>query len=494
MTVASGADVSLSGATFHSGVDAVVLTGGNSLSTFTSGTLHTNLKSIDASGFDGNVALTLAIDAADTGVSFTGGSLLTDSLSYEIDNVGTDVIKSTGIETLVVNFDASATMSLASTDAAAINVDVAEAATTATVSNAEGTLVRVTKAAADSAVTVSLADSTGTEDTLALELDEDGVGALVDNMNINVADVEAVSIKVDDDVSVDLSGLSMTAAGKTMGLTVTGAKTLGISALGTDVTTIDASAQTAGGVVQTGRSTTGTVEYTGGAGADTFIMTNLGDTMVGGKGTDTLDVNYSAILGGINVNLASTTNQIVSANGSAISGSVTGFENVDLSGYTGSFGALIASGSSATAGTTASITGTANADQINLSSGVDTVVIGLTSSDTISSFSTAADKIQLAAATFVNGDYGEGAAINAGANEDVFVATTALADDAAIVTAIRTATDTTDTLFVVYNTADAEAQVWYDADPNTDGGEVQVATLVGITDLTDFAAANFTFV
>lgn len=267
-------------------------------------------------------------------------------------------------------------MSLASTDAAAINVDVAEAATTATVSNAEGTLVRVTKAAADSAVTVSLADSTGSTDTLALELDEDGVGALVDNMNINVADVEAVSIKVDDDVSVDLSGLSMTAAGKTMGLTQTGAKTLVISALGTDVTTIDASAQTAGGVVQTGRSTTGTVEYTGGAGADTFIMTNLGDTMVGGKGTDTLDVNYSAILGGINVNLASTTNQIVSANGSAISGSVTGFENVDLSGYTGSFGALIASGSNATAGTTASITGTGNVDQISGGSGVDTITGG----------------------------------------------------------------------------------------------------------------------
>ena len=64
-------------------------------------------------------------------------------------------------------------------------------------------------------------------------------------------------------------------------------------------------------------------------------MTNLGDTLVGGKGSDTLDLNYAAILGGINVNLASATNQVVSANGSAISGSVTGFENVDLSGYTG---------------------------------------------------------------------------------------------------------------------------------------------------------------
>ena len=51
-----------------------------------------------------------------------------------------------------------------------------------------------------------------------MELDEGASGgALVDNMNINVADVETVSIKVDDDVSVDLSGLSMTAAGKTMG-------------------------------------------------------------------------------------------------------------------------------------------------------------------------------------------------------------------------------------------------------------------------------------
>jgi hypothetical protein len=161
-----------------------------------------------------------------------------------------------------------------------------------------------------------------------------------------------------------------------MSLTVTGLAQLGISALGADVTTIDASAKLAGGIVQTGRSTTGAVTYTGGAGGDTFMMTNLGDTMVGGKGTDTLDLNYAAILGGINVNLGSTTNQIVSANGGAIAGSVTGFENVDLAGYTGSFGAMVTSGSNALLGTTSVIVGTANADQINGGSGADTITAG----------------------------------------------------------------------------------------------------------------------
>jgi len=212
------------------------------------------------------------------------------------------------------------------------------------------------------------------------------------------------------------------------------------------------------------------------------------DVLTGGLGTDTLDVNYGAVLGGINVDLSSTTNQVTSMDGGAVGGTVLGFENVDLSGYTG-FGAAITA-----IKTGSKITGTSGIDRITLGAASDTVVIGLTSSDTINGFSTTLDKIQLASGVFGVGDYAEAAAINAGANADVTVATTALANDAAIVAAIRTSTDATDTLFIVYNTADNEAQAWYDADPNTDGGEVQVATLVGITDLTAFANTNFTFV
>ena len=81
ITVAAGTDIDVSGGTFHSGVDTVVVTGGNSLST-TTGTIHTNVLSVDASGMGGNSVMTLGDDTADNTVSLTGGSLITDTLSF----------------------------------------------------------------------------------------------------------------------------------------------------------------------------------------------------------------------------------------------------------------------------------------------------------------------------------------------------------------------------------------------------------------------------
>lgn len=142
-------------------------------------------------------------------------------------------------------------------------------------------------------------------------------------------------------------------------------------------------------MVQTGRETSGVSNYTGSMGADTFIMMNPGDVMSGGSaGSDTLDINYAAILGGLSVDLSSTTDQIVSWNGSVASGTVTGFDNVDASGYTGSFGALLTGSSAAN-----TITGTQNADQITGGGGDDTIVTGA-GADTVDGGS-GADNINL---------------------------------------------------------------------------------------------------
>jgi hypothetical protein len=146
--------------------------------------------------------------------------------------------------------------------------------------------------------------------------------------------------------------------------------------------------------------------------------------------------------------------------------------------------------------------GTPNVDNITLGTGTDNVrynAANLTASDSINSWTTGTDNIELTTALFVGGnqDYQEAAAIAAGANAAVTVATTALANDAAIVTAIRTSVDATDTLFIVANTADGEVQAWYDADPNADGGEVQVATFVGVgvgDVAATFQTADFTYV
>ena len=261
------------------------------------------------------------------------------------------------------------------------------------------------------------------------------------------------------------------------------------------------------GVVQTGRSTTGTVEYTGGAGADTFIMTNLGDTLVGGKGSDTLDLNYAAILGGINVNLASATNQIVSANGSAISGSVTGFENVDLSGYTGTFGALITSGSNVLLGTTAALTGTANADQIVGASGADTITGGagadtLTGNGGADIFTVTTGDTGITAATadtitdFATGSDTIGAYLT-GAAEAVEADGGALANFTALVAAadavFAAGVGSNDGIYISFNamtTGDAYVLIDEDDSGSFDSGDT-LLILTGINLAAEIAPADF---
>jgi hypothetical protein len=128
---------------------------------------------------------------------------------------------------------------------------------------------------------------------------------------------------------------------------------------------------TGGAVVQTGRSRTDSATYTGASGADTFIMINTADTITGGSGTDTLDINKAAILGGLNIDLTNTTDQVISFNGSSSTGTVLGFENVLADGYTGTFGAQLVGTSTAN-----TLTGTTNGDVINGAAGNDTITGG----------------------------------------------------------------------------------------------------------------------
>lgn len=366
ITVPAAVDIDLSGASFNAGVDNVTVTGGNSLSTFTTRTIVDAVKTVDLSGFSGNGVFTLAADKADSTVTLTGGPLATDTLAYQITATGTDTPQTSAIETLIVNADAAATLNMSKSDAALVAVDIADS-TTVTVAAAENTTVRVTDGAGDSQITVSLADATGSSDSATIEV-KDAATNIDAAFNIATTDIETVTVKASSDESVDLSTLTMATAGATMALNVTGTSGLTISALNADVTSIDASTKLAGGVVQTGRSSTAAANYKGGAGADTFMMTNMSDTLTGGAGADTLNIDFNAVLGGINVDLSNATNQIVTANGGAISGSVTGFENVLLDGYTGAYGAMITA-----AATGSSITGTPQADQINGGAKADVV-------------------------------------------------------------------------------------------------------------------------
>jgi Ca2+-binding RTX toxin-like protein len=230
-----------------------------------------------------------------------------------------------------------------------------------------------------------------------------------DNLELTMVDIETLNISSDSAGQVDLglASVSMTASGATVAVNVTGTNDIEFISTNADINVIDASTMgTGGAVVQSGRSRTDSATYTGSSGADTFIMINTADTITGGSGTDTLDINKAAILGGLNIDLTNTTDQIVSFNGSATSGTVLGFENALADGYTGSFGAQLtgSSGANTLTGTgnadvlsggagNDTLTGGAGADTVTLGSGSDTVVLGdgtAASADTITGFSSGA--------------------------------------------------------------------------------------------------------
>jgi Ca2+-binding RTX toxin-like protein len=197
--------------------------------------------------------------------------------------------------------------------------------------------------------------------------------------------------------------------------------------------------------------------------------------------------------------------------------SLTSIENVTLAAglnyVVGSAGANTINGGSGVdtivAGNGAdSVQGGGGNDVINIAetavnSKVDKVVMtgaiaGL-GSDAVTGFALGTDLFQFTGANIGDGNttltVTTAAAGSAAALSELNVFTTALADDAAVIVEIKKVTSTTPTLYVVYNNNDAEAQVWYDANSNVDGGETQLVSLVGVTAANiaalTFSATNF---
>ena len=440
LIVANAADVTVNGA-FHADVDDITVTGGNTTSTLTTSTLGAGVETLEASGFSGNIVATVAANSLDSTVTFTGGDTATDKVLNAISTAATTyALKSTGVELLDldINVTGATTVSLsAATGVTGVSVDLgaAVAAITATISNVTDEVITLKahdNTSAAHTLAASLTSSTGTADTIAFKM---GAGTITSGAKLKTDNVETVSINMAAAASLDLSLLSMTTPGKTMALTTTGTTALTISALNADVISIDASAMGVGGsVVQTGRSSTAAADYKGAAGADTFMMLNKSDVMNGGAGTDTLDINFAAILGGIEVDLSSTTDQVVTFNGGANSAVQKTFDSVDVSGYTGTFGAQI---TAIKGGST--ITGTGNADVMTGGAG--------------------ADIFRMKAATDI--DDADTVAGGAGANTVAMdIATTAVTDaDFANMTLVQTFTLANGTNTAVFGTAAATAGI-----------------------------------
>ncbi|MDA9671492.1 hypothetical protein N9T95_01085, partial [bacterium] len=438
------------------GIDAansINFSGGNSLSSIILGAgaveeMRGNTNAIiDYSNYTGTTSTVWTLDEFDNSESalvttqVIGTSGIGDSVTVDY-NAGTDAtvqLNTQGVETINLDMENSGTeldvdMSLV-TGATLMNITDDSAESIELSSLAAGVTVDVSADnGTDTTVEIQRAVVSGTE-TQSVNVTALGAD---DGVAIVMADVETLVVNPESALQVDLNltGLSMTAAGATMAVNFVGANDVELTGLGADVTTLDASGMSTGGaVIQTVRAATAASTYTGSTGGDTFMMLNTADVIDGGAGTDTLDIDLTAILGGLSVDLSATGDQIITMNGGATTGTVTNFENVDAAGYTG-FGAVITGSSTAN-----SIRGTGEADQINSGGGADFVTA--TAGNDVIDMGSGADTLQftavlLAAASGTTATYAGGSETDI---LQVMDASTTLVDaDLARVTSVETIT------------------------------------------------------
>jgi hypothetical protein len=368
-------------------VQSVTLTGGTSTTTFDSGTdgidATSTLTMFDASGFAGKINdLLFDADQLAATVTVKGGASTADLVSATFDNDQT--IKMEGIEKLAATFTADKSIDVGTyvtgLTTVTVSSDNGSAAAIASLTNvAAGTTVELTTDEANDGLTIVQATTSGTESqSIKLLANDAGEDVLFDMANVETLNIEMGTGSADTDLS--LANFDMDTAGQTNSVVVTGALNLDLIALSIDTTSINASAMTAGGVDVSGRTNDVALTFTGAAAAaESVHMINASDALDGGEKAsvaDTLDIDFTSVLGGIAIDLSATDN-VVSMNGNANAAVQTGFENVDVSGYAG-FGASITGNDEANI-----VNGTTLADQVSLGAGNDTYVLDDLTIDTV---------------------------------------------------------------------------------------------------------------
>jgi len=377
-----------------SAATTVNISGGNSLSTFEIGDKSlastdniTTAVDINSSTFEGNVFLEYAADILTASTDVDAGALLTDQVYALFDSTGDDIVLPfTGVEIFTTyvdsgnngsetyTFDVDTATGLkevelrsSTTGNTTVNIDDYISTVSVQLGTNVGAASSTTQAFdGASIVNVNHKNADGSADVVNLELkDTDDANSTID---LNAAGTETLNISVSDDAeshSIDLAGVTATTGSKTTVNITGGVSTDGVTITTTANTTnvLDASAYL--GTVTISDRNAAAMTITTNTGADSLRMENSADVLDAGSGSDTLNVVKTLVLGGIAVDLSSTTDQITTFNGASNTGVQKGFENIDLSGVGGSFGASItATEVSSTVGST--ITGTKNADTITL--------------------------------------------------------------------------------------------------------------------------------
>jgi hypothetical protein len=364
ISVAASADATVTD--FDNGADVaetIAVSGGNSLSSFTStdGNLINDgdVTSFTAAGFTGAVEITVDDNTGDdtfidTTLSLTGGDGSSDVLNVEMDDEDTSQeLVSSAFETVDLLIDADSednedfTVDVGGvTGASTIEVRTLDAddANTITLSDlATGVTVALGNGDSGfdgSTVTANLASTTGGSTALEFDVvDTDNNG-----ISLAAAGVEALTLNFATDNALDhqlnLSGVAVT-SGESQSIVFTGGNgnDVTIDDISDDATSLNASASDNNFTLSDRGSSA--LEVTMGSGDDSIRMENAADVLTGGDGTDTLEIVQNAVLGGFQVDLSATGDQVTTYNGAANAAVQSGFENVDLSGITGTNGADI---------------------------------------------------------------------------------------------------------------------------------------------------------
>jgi hypothetical protein len=302
---------------------------------------------------------------------------------------GISLANATGLTSVVVN----GTHNYAITGlAAGVAVGVGNAATALT----DGKGVSVALASATGAADALTFNLTNTGGVTGTTLTANGIETLTLNQSTTVA-ATAMGLLIRDTNTTNAVNINMTGG---IAAAIGGVQDVTFLSTGleSNVATINAGTF-AGNMIMASGSRTGTsaMTITGGTGIDTIIMKHANDVLDAGTVTatvDTLNIIQNAVLGGFLIDLSSTTDQVTTYNGAANAAVQKGFDNADLSGVTGNFGADI------TARALGSIiTGTANADVINGGAGNDTFIVNtgtVANSDVMTGGAGTTDTLQIA--------------------------------------------------------------------------------------------------
>ena len=405
VTVGASKSVALTQAAdkFANDSDATTLLikGGNSLSTFSLAADPidgTNLTLIDGSAFEGRIN-NITFDAemyADT-TQIIGGSSAKDTVKFSTDTDTQSYIPNTqSIEYLYFTSDSG------NTGGETTTLDLTKATDIARLYIGTGTgsanTVAITNYNSDNhgtvylghsqgstptfdttgggALSVAHASATGTSDTVNLFLEDTDnaastatiTSAGTETLNITVG-AAAESHSLVTSAVTPTTGSATTINVKGYLATASAAATVTLATTSALTTTVDAG--TFAGTFTLSDRGSSAMTITGSIGVDSIQMENGGDTIASGTGVDTLVVKYYSIISGITVDL-SAADQIVSWDGAAASGTVSGFEKVNLAQYTGGFGGNVTMGSSTTG--SYEVTGTKAADSITFGLGADNFI------------------------------------------------------------------------------------------------------------------------